>query len=192
MGRLVVDVMGRVKEGTMAKWMRTAMMLAVLGSLVAACGDNDNGSGNANGNDNGGGGPSPTPIVSPTRNVSPTTNATPVGSATAPPQIPCPQLVTYEVVASQSDLDTGWTGVYGGGLPICTINRVAGPVTGTLSPELGSGDSNFPLELTFFQGIEIDRPCPTCSGDGLGATGVCDGGPRNGQACTVHGTGVLG
>lgn len=249
----------------MVKWMRTVVVIAALGSLVAACGDNDNSTGNENGNDNGNdnGGS----VATPTPFVSPTTVATPVGTATAPPQIPCPQLVTYEVLASQSDLDTGWTGVYagipagdggaltfavdcpgeflgqcgtcpltgpvqsttptdnhrctndtsvicdsnddcpgsdcsfffgsplavsGGGLPICVVNRVAGPVTGTLAPELGSGDSNFPLELRFFQGIEIERPCPTCNGAGLEGVGVCDGGPRDGQACTVHGVGVLG
>ena len=178
---------------------------------LAACGDNDN-----TDNDNGGG-------TQPT--TTPSAIATPGPSATAPPQIPCPQLVTYQVVASESDLDTGWTGVYGGipagdggaltfavdcpgeflgqcgtcdltgpvqsttpidnqrcdvdtsiectsaadcpsggcsfyfgsplpvsggGLPICNVNRVGGPVTGTIVPELGAGDSNFPLELIFY------------------------------------------
>jgi hypothetical protein len=260
--------------------MRMGLVVAALCCLTA-CGDNDNGNGNENGNDNGGTSPTftpgavrtPTPGVAtatagvPTGQITPTGGGTPGPTSTAPPQIPCPQLVTYQVLASESDLDTGWTGVYGGipagdggsltfavdcpgeflgecgscsltgpvqsttvinnqrcdvdtsiectsnadcpsggcsfyfgsplavsggGLPICTLNRVAGPVTGTIVPELGSGDSNFPLELGFHTGIEIDRPCPTCSGNGLDTTGVCDGGPRNGQACTVHGVGVLG
>lgn len=233
----------------MTRWVRTGFVIAALCGLTAACGDgNDN-------NDNGAPGATATPV------------ATPGASPTAPPQIPCPERVTYQVFASESDLDTGWTGVYGGvpagdggaltfavdcpgdflgtcgvcaltgpvqsttvidnhrcvndtsvlcssdadcpgsecsyffgaplavsggSLPICVINRVAGPVTGTIAPELGAGDSNFPLELTFVSGLEVDRPCPTCSGEGLDTPGVCDGGPRDGQACTVHGEGVLG
>ncbi len=218
------------------------VVLGALCCLTAACGDNDNS----------------------TRD---TAMPTPSATATAPPQIPCPQLVTYQVFASESDLDTGWTGVYagipagdggaltfavdcpgaflgqcgvcglsgpvesttiidnrrcaddtsvicasdddcpsgtcsfffgsplavsGGGFPICVTNRVAGPVTGTLSPELGAGASDFPLEITFFNGLEIDRPCPVCSGNGLDTPGVCVGGPRDGEVCTVHGVGVLG
>ena len=231
-------------------WMGFAFV--ALRCLAAACGDNDN-----SGNDNGGTGPTTTPSAI----------ATPGPTSTAPPQIPCPQLVTYQVLASESDLDTGWTGVYagipagdggaltftvdcpgeflgqcgvcdlagpvqsttvidnhrcvndtsvvcatdadcpgstcsfyfgsplavsGGGLPICVVNRVAGPVTGTLSPELGSGDSNFPLELAFHTGLEVERPCPTCDGEGLDTPGICNGGPRDGLACVVHGVGVLG
>ncbi len=76
----------------------TAMIVvAALAFTVAACGDNDNSE-----NDNGAPGPQPTATTAP--NPSPT--------STAPPQIPCPELITYTVVSEGSDLDIGWTGVY--------------------------------------------------------------------------------
>jgi hypothetical protein len=66
-----------------------ALLVTVALAMLAACGNgNDN-------NDNGG------PAV-------PTPTATP----TAPPQIPCPQLITYTVMSEGSDLDIGWTGIY--------------------------------------------------------------------------------
>src|ERR1043166_2132449 len=73
-----------------------AMIVAtVLSCAFAACGDNDN-----SGNDN----VSPTPQRTASPNPSP--------SSTAPPQIPCPQLITYTVNTEGSDLDIGWTGIY--------------------------------------------------------------------------------
>ncbi len=74
------------------------------------------------------------------------------------------------------------------GFPICFTNRIAGPVTGTLSPELGAGTSNLPIVASIFTGITIDQPCPTCSGATLESTGTCSGGDRDGMPCTVHGT----
>jgi hypothetical protein len=73
------------------------------------------------------------------------------------------------------------------GFPICFTNRISGPVTGTLSPELGAGTSNLPIIASLFSGITVDRPCPTCSGATLESTGTCSGGARDGMACTVHG-----
>jgi len=78
--------------------------------------------------------------------------------------------------------------VSAGGFPICFTNRVAGPVTGTLSPEGGSGESTFPITAAIFNGISVEKPCPTCSGATLESTGTCSGGARDGMPCTVHGT----
>lgn len=78
--------------------------------------------------------------------------------------------------------------VSGGGFPVCFTNRVSGPVTGTLSPELGAGASNLPIIASIYTGPSVDRPCPTCSGATLGATGTCSGGDRDGMPCTVDGT----
>jgi hypothetical protein len=78
--------------------------------------------------------------------------------------------------------------VSSGGFPVCFTNRIAGPVTGTLSPELGAGTSNLPLVASLYNGITVDRPCPTCSGATLESTGTCTGGDRDGMPCTVHGT----
>ncbi len=73
---------------------RTLAVVAALAFLSAGCGGNDN-----NGNDNGSG---PTPVAS----------STPGPTSTAPPQIPCPQQITYTVQSEGSDLDIGWTGIY--------------------------------------------------------------------------------
>lgn len=73
---------------------RTIVIMAVLALVGAGCGDNDNSE-----NDNGG---APTPIVT----------GTPGPTATAPPQIPCPEQITYTVESAGSDLDIGWTGIY--------------------------------------------------------------------------------
>ena len=71
---------------------RTMLVVAALAILTAGCGDNDNsGSGISS---------TPTPGV------------TPIATATAPPQIPCPQRITYTVMSKGSDLDVGWTGIY--------------------------------------------------------------------------------
>ncbi len=75
-----------------------------------------------------------------------------------------------------------------GGFPVCFTNRIAGPVTGTVSPEGGTGESNLPIVAAIFSGISVEQPCPTCSGTTLESTGTCVGGDRDGMPCTVHGT----
>lgn len=75
-----------------------------------------------------------------------------------------------------------------GGFPVCFTNRIAGSVTGTISPEVGAGSSNLPIIAGIFTGIAVDQPCPTCSGATLESTGTCSGGDRDGMSCTVHGT----
>lgn len=71
--------------------LRTIAVVAVLAVLSAACGDNDNSVDSDSG---------ATPVP------------TPVPTATAPPQIPCPEQITYTVRSDGSDLDAGWTGIY--------------------------------------------------------------------------------
>ncbi len=73
---------------------RAAIAFAAIACTFAACGSNDN-------NDNTSSRPTPTPI-----------STAPNPSPTAPPQIPCPQEITYTVVSQGSDLDIGWTGIY--------------------------------------------------------------------------------
>jgi hypothetical protein len=78
-----------------------------------------------------------------------------------------------------------------GGVPVCVTNRVNGAVTGTVSPEGGSGASNFNTVWGIHTGIDVAQPCPTCSGSDFNTTGTCSGGDRDGAACTVHGTSAL-
>ncbi len=228
---------------------RATVIAAACAMLVSACGDADN-----HGNDNTSPEPSTTPVA---------TTTAPGPSPTAPPQIPCPQLITYTVISEGSDLDIGWTGLYhdqvlgnggslsfaldcageflgqcgdcaltgpiasttvvdnhrcsngtqttctadadcgdgtcefyfgaplpisGGGVPICVSNQVNGAVTGNVQPELGQGTSNIGIIFTSYVGLAETQPCPTCTGATVGATGTCQGGPREGQACTTDGT----
>ncbi len=67
---------------------RRVVAVAAFALLIAACGDNDNDTGGS------------------------VTSPTPTPTSTAPPQIPCPELITYTVVSEGSDLDVGWTGIY--------------------------------------------------------------------------------
>jgi hypothetical protein len=226
----------------MRAWVGIGALLA-LAMVAAGCGDCDN---DHDDDGNGGGAAAPTPTV----------------TATAPPQIPCPQRLTY-TADGPDDLDAGWTGIYfdqdvgddgslsfnldcpgdflgtcgvcslsgpvqsttvvnnhrcqnalqttcttdaecpgsacvfyfgapiavsGGGVPVCVLNRVVGSVTGTLSPELGAGASDFDVEWSIFTGLDIDQPCPTCSGAAPGDSGTCNGGSRDGESCRVDGT----
>ena len=78
--------------------------------------------------------------------------------------------------------------ISGGGVPICVTNQVDGAVTGDVQPELGTGTSNMGIIFTSFVGLAEDQPCPVCTGATVGATGTCQGGPQDGQACTTDGT----
>jgi hypothetical protein len=75
-----------------------------------------------------------------------------------------------------------------GGVPACVVSRVTASITGTANPDTGSGESTATLISSVFTGIAVDQPCPRCSGSGFNQTGTCSGGPRDGMACTVHGT----
>ncbi|MEO6026095.1 MAG: hypothetical protein ABIR79_04440, partial [Candidatus Binatia bacterium] len=76
--------------------------------------------------------------------------------------------------------------ILGGGVPVCVVNQVNGPVTGAIQPELGTGTSDIGIIFTTFVGISADQPCPVCTGATLGATGTCLGGARDNEACTTH------
>ena len=74
----------------------------------------------------------------------------------------------------------------GGGVPSCVINEIDGAVIGTIDVDGGSLATNLPVTARVHVGGSIEAPCPRCVG------GACDGGPRAGAACTVHGTGLFG
>ncbi len=95
-----------------------------------------------------------------------------------------------------SDTDCPGTGnacVYFAGPPqevqgpvaLCLVNEIAGSIGGTLDPTSGGGAFDMKLRSTLYVGITSDAPCPTCVG------GACQGGPNNGQSCTVGGTTAL-
>jgi hypothetical protein len=74
-----------------------------------------------------------------------------------------------------------------GGVPTCVLNRIGGPVGGTVNLDDGSSTTSLPLRSeVFVGGNTISFPCPVCLG------GKCDKGTRTEQACTVQGTGELG
>ena len=67
------------------------------------------------------------------------------------------------------------------------MNRLTDPVTGTVDLDDGNSTTNVKLSSTvFYGGNTLQNPCPTCS------AGTCQNGPRNGQPCTVQGSGHLG
>jgi hypothetical protein len=68
-----------------------------------------------------------------------------------------------------------------GGVGTCHTTEIEGPVGGTVDP--GTGSASLSMTLTtriYFEGSTGD-PCARCVG------GVCMGGQRNGQGCTVNG-----
>jgi hypothetical protein len=75
-----------------------------------------------------------------------------------------------------------------GGVPSCVVAEIVSAGPGTYGP--ASGQLMLPLHLQwqFFVGIDVGISCPRCSGAGPGDRGVCEGGARDGESCTVHGT----
>jgi hypothetical protein len=77
------------------------------------------------------------------------------------------------------------------GFPSCVNTHFDGAVTGSL--ETGSGEASLSGRLVwrFFLGISQTTPCPRCGAPeddpAIGDAGTCEGGPRNGLACTVDG-----
>ena len=71
------------------------------------------------------------------------------------------------------------------GTPTCVINKIATELIGNAN--LGTGESDTVVANTayVYTGIAQDKPCPTC------VAGLCSGGARNGQACTVDGTSAV-
>ncbi len=73
-----------------------------------------------------------------------------------------------------------------GGFPICLVNEIAGPVSGTLNVDDGSSAMTLPLAMRVFVAGTHEQPCPVCDG------GVCSEGPRDGMACTPNASGIFG
>jgi hypothetical protein len=63
--------------------------------------------------------------------------------------------------------------------------EVTAPITGTVDVEAGAVAADVDLLHRIWLGLTLTQPCPTCS------SGSCVGGPRNGLACTPHGTSTL-
>jgi hypothetical protein len=62
-----------------------------------------------------------------------------------------------------------------------------------VNPEEGSGRTDLQIDFAIHTGDDVARPCPRCNGLALGEVGSCEGGPRDGQPCTVDAThGPLG
>jgi hypothetical protein len=68
-----------------------------------------------------------------------------------------------------------------GGVPVCVTNEIVGAVTGTANIETGESEALVKLISRVHVGLTVARPCPNCE------NGVCTGGPRTGQPCTVSG-----
>jgi hypothetical protein len=68
-----------------------------------------------------------------------------------------------------------------GGFPLCVLNEITGPLSGTVNLSDGSFSTTLSLRTTFWsaQAPSSHFPCPTCTG------GVCDGGARHGLSCQV-------
>ena len=84
-----------------------------------------------------------------------------------------------------------------GGVPVCVLNHLTGPVTGTANvsdsgPHAGEGAVRLQLSAAVHNGDAVERPCPTCVNDPTPRDGVrggtCNGGVRDGQPCDVGGT----
>ncbi len=69
-----------------------------------------------------------------------------------------------------------------GGFPTCVVNRITGPVTGTVNAEDGSSATQVALTSAVYTGPTITNPCPVCR------DGRCEDGTRIHQPCTVQGS----
>jgi hypothetical protein len=72
----------------------------------------------------------------------------------------------------------------------CVINRFQPPGIQVRKLNLATGDVELAvaIESEVFATGNLQRPCPTCSGKGLGEAGKCTGfGPDVGKACAVEG-----
>ena len=82
-----------------------------------------------------------------------------------------------------------------GGIPVCVVNRLREPVTGTVNTESGCGELRLELTASVFTAADVARPCPVCSGDVAPndgrKDGRCDGGPNPGAPCDVHAASAL-
>jgi len=77
-----------------------------------------------------------------------------------------------------------------GGVPVCVINRYTNPFLSAGTANVATGEITGTIDLRS-QVITTppSRVCPRCTGGGntIGGQGTCDGGPSNGQQCTIEG-----
>ena len=71
----------------------------------------------------------------------------------------------------------------GGGVATCIVNRLTDPVTGTLDLDDGASTTNVKLSSTVFYGGNTLQNLSDLQ------RGTCHNGPRDGQPCTVQGSG---
>jgi hypothetical protein len=71
-----------------------------------------------------------------------------------------------------------------GGVATCVLNRITGPVTGTININDGSSVTIVPLASGAHIGGGDFNPCPQCN------AGLCTDGPRIAKACSVMGTSI--
>jgi len=74
------------------------------------------------------------------------------------------------------------------GVPACVTTYFQSPISGTADSDTGEGVVAAALRARVHLGINIATPCPRCGGAGLsiGDVSTCQGGPHNGDACTVE------
>jgi hypothetical protein len=100
------------------------------------------------------------------------------------------------VCAADADCTTGMCtdllgpplGLIGGGSATCVRNEITDVGSGTLDPATGALTVPVSLRWTFIEGLDVGVACPVCTGAGLADTGLCHGGPHNGETCIVDAT----
>ncbi len=100
----------------------------------------------------------------------------------------------------------------GGGIPNCLVNRITGPIAGTVNVDTGSTTLPTTLASSLYLVGPQEQPCPICDQICIGgsdagtacssaadcdsndcsATTLCSAGPRMHQACSQQGTTPLG
>ena len=81
--------------------------------------------------------------------------------------------------------------------PLCVVNRFAGDVlVRTANFQTGAIDAAVSLLADVYLTTNVPagqrgQVCPQCSGDAVGADGVCIGGADDGKVCRVDGTGFV-
>ena len=72
--------------------------------------------------------------------------------------------------------------------PACITTFFAEDLTGTADSQTGEGEASAFLRSRVHLGITNDKPCPRCGGLNaqVGQTFTCDGGPNDGDSCTVE------
>ncbi|RMD86349.1 MAG: DUF4215 domain-containing protein [Candidatus Dadabacteria bacterium] len=75
------------------------------------------------------------------------------------------------------------------GTPACVMTYFASPLTGTADSKTGEGSASAFLRSRVHLGIDVAQPCPRCGAPSqnpkVGDQFTCEGGPNDGQPCTV-------